>query len=495
MVLSDKLLKAREYEEKKRAEVPKEQRPAFHFSVPVGWMNDPNGFSMYNGEYHLFYQYYPYDTSWNSMHWGHAKSDDFVKWEYLPAALAPDQDYDGAGVFSGSALQEEEQQILMYTGVEEKKDADGRIQVRQTQCIAVGDGSDYQKLDCNPVITADQLPKGSSLVDFRDPKIWKEGQTYYAVVGSRHEDGSGQIALFSSENVRDWKLCRILDRCENQYGKMWECPDFFPLGEKQVLVVSPQDMQAEGLEFHNGNGTAFLSGIYEKETMDFHREAVQAVDYGLDFYAPQTMETEDGRRVMIAWMQSWDNQMCPEGFTWSGMMTVPRELSVRDGRICQNPVRELEKYRSNEVSFQKLCVENETELDGIGGRILDMTLEIAGGDYEQFVIKLAADNRYHSDIIYDRGKGMLTFDRTYSGWCRDVASSRSMYVKNDDGRLKLRILMDRYSVEIFVNDGEQAMTSLIYTPQSAGRIVFEARGKAEIDLVKYELVKYELMQE
>lgn len=123
--MSELLEKARAYERKAAEKAGDCSRPAFHFSNPVGWMNDPNGFSEYKGEHHLFYQYYPYATQWNSMHWGHAKSRDFIKWEYLPAALAPDCAYDNFGVFSGSAIEDGERQVLIYTGVEENRPANG----------------------------------------------------------------------------------------------------------------------------------------------------------------------------------------------------------------------------------------------------------------------------------------------------------------------------------------------------------------------------------
>ena len=198
------------------------------------------------------------------MHWGHAVTEDLIRWKYLPAALAPDQPYDADGVFSGGAVEHQGRQCLLYTGVSEISLPNGKRAVRQKQCLAVGDGVNYEKYAGNPVISADLLPEGSSLEDFRDPKVWEEDGTYYMVVGSRHADGSGQILLYSSENLTEWKFETVLDRCRNRYGKMWECPDFFPLDDKQVLMVSPQDMQAEGLEFHNGNGTMFLAGTYDR---------------------------------------------------------------------------------------------------------------------------------------------------------------------------------------------------------------------------------------
>lgn len=485
--MSGKLSKARAYEKEAVAKTSKEQRPVFHFSAPVGWLNDPNGFSMYQGQYHLFYQYNPYATHWDSMHWGHAVSRDFVRWEYLPAALAPDRDYDNFGVFSGGAVEADGKQVLMYTGVEETLLPDGTKQIRQNQCLAVGDGMDYEKVPANPVITADMLPEGSSREDFRDPKIWKEDGRYYAAVASRHADGSGQIALFSSEDLSDWKFDTILDRSENQCGRMWECPDFFALGDRRILMISPQDMQAKELEIHNGNNNLFLVGTYDKDTQKFERLGVQPCDYGLDFYAAQTMETEDGRRVMIGWMQSWDNHMCPPDFAWSGMMTLPRELSLVNGRVCQRPVREIEGYRKNPVRHDLVEIGQETALDGVEGRTVDLTIDLEDGDYETFEVKVAASQDYFSSIVYDRREDTVTFDRTYSGYGRDVISRRSMKVKDQGGKLKLRVLLDRYSVEIFVNDGEQAMTSLIFTPQDGTGIRFRAKGRAVASVCKYEI--------
>ena len=142
-MISSELEKAREFEEREGRKVSEEERPVFHFSPLTGWLNDPNGFSYHDGKYHLFYQYHPYDSHWGPMHWGHAVSDDLIGWEHLPCAMAPDQPYDGAGCFSGSALTlPDGRHLLMYTGCDaEKTDSIGRW--CQTQCIAVSSGSEY----------------------------------------------------------------------------------------------------------------------------------------------------------------------------------------------------------------------------------------------------------------------------------------------------------------------------------------------------------------
>ena len=146
--MSEMLEKARKYEDEQGKKIKAEDRPAFHVSPYIGWMNDPNGFSYYQGEYHLFYQYHPYDTHWNSMHWGHVVSKDLLHWEYLPAALAPDEDYDKIGCFSGSAIElEDGRQLLIYTAVDQEKMEDGTVRDIQTQAVAVGDGKNYKKYE------------------------------------------------------------------------------------------------------------------------------------------------------------------------------------------------------------------------------------------------------------------------------------------------------------------------------------------------------------
>ncbi len=486
--VSEKLLLARNYEKEQLKSIPESSRPVFHVSSPVGWINDPNGFSVFKKEYHLFYQYHPYTTQWGPMHWGHCKSKDFIRWEQLSAALAPDAIFDSHGCFSGSAVEEDGKHILLYTGVVESNEH-GSHNVYQEQCVAFGDGIDYVKAENNPVITADMLPVGSSFVDFRDPKIWKEDDVFYAIVGSRNEDGSGQLALFQSSNALEWSFINIIDKCANEYGKMWECPDFFPLDGKQVVILSPQDMKAKDLEYHNGNGTMYFIGNYNKINNVFIRETNYAIDYGLDFYAPQTLLTEDGRRVMIGWMQSWDNYLTPNYLKWSGMMTIPRELKLRDGRLIQNPVQEIENYYKNNISYIDLKIVGKQRLEGVVGRTIDMTVELIENNCNMFHIIVAENQEYQTSISFDMKKNIVLFNRIYSGLPRDIIGERKMVVKNQNGKLKLRILLDKYSVEIFANDGEQAMTSLIYTPLEADGIMFKAEnGMATINVTKYDVI-------
>ena len=492
-MISEKLQKARDFETAAMQQIPDTDRPAFHVTGNVGWINDPNGFSCYQGEYHLFYQYHPYDNNWGPMHWGHVKTKDFIRWERLPIAMAPDMEYDHYGCFSGSAVETPDgKHLLMYTGVQKLLQDDGNYQEFQTQCIAIGDGVTYEKISQNPVLTGADVPEGNSAKDFRDPKLWydSEEKCYYSVVGNRTSDGSGAVLLFRSENGIDWQFVTTLDASQNQYGKMWECPDFFSLDGEHVLFVSPQEMKRMGYEFHIGNGTVCLMGDYNKESHVFDRKRVHTIDYGLDFYAPQTTDTPDGRRIMIGWMQNWATcRSQPENVRWFGEMALPRELSIRDGRLYQVPVRELESYHKNPISYQNVCVNEETQLEGIRGRILDMTITVRPGEgrgYERFKLNLAQGDDNVTSVIYNPNTGLVTFDRTDCGFNYDIVNERSFLVKEGQ-ELKIRVVMDRYSIELFFNDGAAAATAMIYTPQEHDAISFEAEGSALIDVEKYDL--------
>lgn len=492
---SQTLREARKYEEASEKMIAKEDRPDFHLCARTGWMNDPNGFSYYAGKYHMFYQYHPYDSHWGPMHWGHAVSEDLLHWEYLPAALAPDEFYDRDGCFSGSAIElPDGKQLLMYTGVFKEPQRNGGFCERQTQCLAVGDGVDYEKYADNPVLDEKDLPQGGSKYDFRDPKMWrrKDG-TYCCVIGNRPADGSGQILLYTSPDAFHWSFKKVLIANNNRIGKMWECPDFFELDGKWVLLTSPQDMLPEGFEYHNGNGTLCVIGDFDETTDSFTERCHQSIDYGIDFYAPQTVLTKDGRRVMIGWMQNWDtcSMRAPEQ-PWFGQMSLPRELHIKNGRLFQNPIRELDELRCNKTAHSDVNFSGTISLEGIQGRRIDMELTLRPGDaediYQKFAVRFAQNDTYHTSLSFRPRESILKIDRKFSGSRRAIIHQRRSLVNSEKGCLKMRLILDRFSVEVFVNDGEQVLSSVICTEQEAQGITFFADGKVAMDVVKYDLL-------
>jgi len=494
---SQTLREARKYEETVEKSIAKEERPDFHLCSRVGWMNDPNGFCYYNGMYHLFYQYYPYESKWGPMHWGHAVSKDLLHWEYLPAALAPDEIYDRDGCFSGSALTlPDGRHLLVYTSVIKERQEDGVIRDIQTQSLAVGDGLDYEKYEKNPILDEKDLPEGASRFDFRDPKVWQNADgTYSCVFGSALADGDGQILLYGSRDGFQWEFQKVLVSNNGRFGRMWECPDFFPLDGKWVLLASPTDMLPQGFEYHNGNGTLCLIGDYEEKTDTFTAQHSQSIDYGIDFYAPQTVLSPDGRRIMIGWMQNWDTcgLRTSEHPLWYGQMSLPRELSVKNGRLYQNPVRELHSLRGAGVSYKQVPVTGTVHLEGIKGRRIDLELLIRPGEgerlYRKFAVRFAQDETYYTSLSFRPEESVLKIDRKFSGSRRAIIHQRRCLVNHTNGCLKLRLILDRFSVEVFVNGGEQVMTATMYTPKEADGILFLADGAVCMDVVNYELIE------
>lgn len=481
---------AQTYEQMHLAEADK-YRPRFHVTGGIGWINDPNGFSVYNGEYHLFHQYHPYSTEWGPMHWGHLKTKDFIRWERLPIALAPDSAFDGAGCYSGNAIETaDHKQLLIYTGVVKEFDENGTmLRELQQQCVAVGDGIHYEKYAGNPVIPAESLPQGSVASDFRDPKVFYDGDRLYCLVANKAEDGLGRILLYESTDGFRWNYVKIFAKNDGRYGTMWECPDFFSLDDTDILVISPMEMQAEGLEFHAGHGVIAFCGAYDRENKKFREDHVQALDYGMDFYAPQTLTAPDGRRIMIGWMRNWETTFLKHGDApIYGAMTLPRELSLRNGRIHVNPVRELERYHANPVHLEKAHVKDLASFDGIAGRFLDMTVTVAEADYSFFKLRLCRAENREAVITYRPSENSITVDRTLASMPFDTLNMRSFPVDYHNGFLRLRVVMDLDSIELFVNDGERVCSFIVYDDLKADGIAFEASSEVSMQIDKYDIL-------
>ena len=544
-MISEKLKKIREYEEKAAAQIPEADRPFFHFSPRVGWLNDPNGFSFYGGKYHLFYQYHPYSSYWGPMHWGHAVSSDMISWEYLPAAMAPDTEYDKSGCFSGTAITlPDGGQLLMYTGCgDSSEDPLAKGRWLQTQCVAVSketdNGIEFVKFEGNPVIKAGNLPEDCDPYEFRDPYLWRAADgTYRALVAAGrtgeigkdgnylHEKGT-QLILFRSDDCFEWEFGKVMFEDHRRIGVMWECPNFFDLDGKHILIASPMDMHAEADEavgsvrFPQGSNVCCIAGEYDEKTEIFTPDGgYEPVDIGLDFYAPQVMKAPDGRLIMIGWMQdpkygnfadAGDDLTGPglqyavpvehpdgyihgpEGSRIFGQMTVPRELKFRDGKLYQWPVRELCGYRKNRLDYDGVLLKDEERrFDGISGRAIELEVEMAPYEvgaplYREFTIDFAKDEDHFIRLSYKPARSLITIDRSRSGQCSEITARRSYRAKYSYGSLSLRILIDKWSAEVFVNGGEQVMSLTYYTPPEADGISFAAEGSVQMDVTAYQL--------
>ena len=487
------LQKARKYEVEAEKKIAVEERPSFHLSPRTGWMNDPNGFVYFGGKYHLFYQYYPYGTFWGPMHWGHAVSKDLLHWDFLPAAIAPDSKNDKEGCFSGCGIETDDGQLaLIYTGVKRNKRAESKKV--QIQCLAVGDGVNFHK-NKNAVIDSSQVPDGCSIEDFRDPKVVRtEDGSFNLYAVNRNEEGKGQVLVYKSSDLECWEFCGCFLKNDFELGIMWECPDFFSLDEKSVLMLSTQDVvQSEVLD--PGSAGVCLIGNYDEVSYKFEKEKIQQIDRGLDFYAQQTVLTPDGRRVMIGWMQNWDilNYRLKNA-KWFGQMSVPREIKIENGCLLQSPIREIEQYRQNRKEIKSLRIEDEKQdVSQIKGNHLDITLTVKkyDTDLSYFAINLFEGtfegNGHYARVYYDFVRGKAGVDRSHAGVKNALLCERYCSYNPVNGALELRIIVDSNSVEVFWGRGELAMSMCVYDEKCGSGVSVEALGSAEIDITSYEI--------
>ncbi len=435
------------------SEEQKKLLPRFHFSSPCGWINDPNGFCFFDGEFHLFAQWHPYSTQWGPMHWCHASSKNLVKWSALPPALAPDSKADSEGCFSGSAIEKDGKLLIAYTGVSKKSDS-----AIQNQCAAFFDGKEFAKSDLNPILTADEIPFEYDAEHFRDPKIWRDGGKFFLAAALKKKDGRGALVIFESADFEKWNFLGIADEEKTSQSAMWECPDLFSLGGKSVLIFSPQEMRGEKEGgFNEGNNTVYLLGEFKKDECKFVRENPNftMLDLGIDFYAAQTMQDLSGRRIMIAWMQNWDSYNTPKNYLWSGMMTFPRELKIENGKLIQTPVREIENFYGKKIDG-KISGERKFSLRHCA---LNLRIVPKCGEREKLNAKIGGENQF-AFFEFDGGKMELSFNRENTIDGGGAMNKKSIRVApGENGELNLLCLIDTSSVEIFINGGEKVFTN------------------------------------
>lgn len=451
----------------KTSEVPfanDKQRPIFHMMPPANWMNDPNGPIYYKGEFHLFYQYNPAGAFWGDMHWGHAVSKDMIHWEHLPIALAPSEYYDKDGVFSGCVVINETVPTIIYTGIPNLKKG---IEV---QCVATSKNMiTWEKSNENPIIEAP--PEELETTGFRDPFVWEEKDCWYMVLGSGIKGVGGTVLLYRSNNLTEWEYVNPIYIGENKELKdMWECPNFFKLEDKYVLIVSPYGK------------VVYWVGKYEN--YQFVPEKKGYVDLGDSYYAPNSFIDDKGRRIIWGWLKEQRNEEVQKAAEWSGVMSIPRELFLRnDGNLGMKPVEELKDIRGKHEYLSDLIVSPDSVnlLDMQGDR-LEIIAEVEKGDASSFslLVRKSPDNSEYTEIICDMYNHNLSIDTKKSSLSQEVKKKVSGdYYNFDRGNndlIKLHIFVDKSIVEVFVND-RTCITARVYpTRDDSIGIDFLARG-------------------
>ncbi|MCC8069211.1 MAG: glycoside hydrolase family 32 protein [Ruminococcus sp.] len=439
-VRSKNLLKACETLENNTSKDIK-YRPKYHISPKVGWLNDPNGLCQYNGLYHIFYQYSPFDTKPGLNYWGHCTTKDFIHYEYHQPALCSDEKFDCHGVYSGSALVENGQMNIFYTGnVKQVGNFNYITNGREHNLVKVTSKDGFTFNGKHLVMTNSDYPKDVTC-HVRDPKVWKEDDTYYMVLGARRIDDVGEALIYQSSDLETWKLINRLTTKE-KFGYMWECPDIYNFNDVKILAVSPQGVEPLGYKYNNiyQSGYFIIDGNFKGE---YKLSEFTELDNGFDFYAPQSFVDDNGRRILIGWLglPDIDEYYSNPTKDWVHMLTIPRELSFKDGKVHQQPLEELKRLRKSTNNF--MCSSERTFNIGTSFEL------IVEGLTNDFTIQLNDAIISYSEKVFKLEFGKSGMGRTF----------RAIQI---DRVYKVQIFCDKSSLEIFLNDGENVLSSRFY---------------------------------
>lgn len=421
----------------------KQKIDQIHLKAPGNWINDPNGFIYFNGEYHLFYQHFPYGPRWGTMHWGHAVSKDLTSWEHQEIALFPSQYADKNGCFSGSAIEEDGKLYLFYTGVRYEivnpKDIHSCLcdAFESTQLmIHSEDGYHFDNFKGKTIIIPPiQEATLGDRTHTRDPKVWKgHDGAWYLIIGSTTKQEGGKLLFYRSDNLKDWQYVNQVSK-NNTLGWMWECPDLFEVDQHEVLIFSPMGLLKD-TDGHENQAICMLVDFDETTCQLTMPDDYQFLDYGLDLYAPQSTTDAKGRRVVIAWArmpESVDNK-------WNGLFCMPRLVEVENQHIY---------FRLHPHLKEKFCKEIQTvdEANKAGYHIQielenNETITIGGYQISKKNHKLYADRTQVCPVVPHAAMQFETPE-----------------IKEGN---RLDIYVDENLIEIYINDGEYTMTHVVY---------------------------------
>lgn len=429
----------------------------YHIMPESGWLNDPNGLCQYHGTYHIYYQYSPFDVEGKTKLWGHVTSKDLLNFKQEEPILFPDSRCDERGVYSGSAFIEDDIIHYFYTGNVKLMDKayDFINAGREQNLIHVESKDGYHVSEKEWLLHNEDYPHDMSC-HVRDPKIYKQNDHYYMVLGARDQASHGCVLVFESTNLKDWAYHMRFEK--DNFGYMWECPDLFDLQGEQYLITCPQGLSQTGYQYQNVYQCGYFPIKVDFTNQTYTMKAFHELDYGFDFYAPQSFEDEQGRRILIGWMGlpdiDYTNPTTAHG--WQHALTIPRVLTSKDGVIYQTPVEELHQLR---VSSFTSTIEGFQECNGLYDRY-ELAIDIEKQD--DFVLQL----RKGAYLSYDSDKHLLCLSFEACGYGRDKRYVEVEHLEN------VLIYADHSSLEIFVNDGAIVLTSRVYTAHEDNEVRF-----------------------
>ena len=427
-------------------------RPRYHFLPAANWMNDPNGVIQWDGRYHLFFQYNPDGAYHANVHWGHAVSDDLVRWRELPIAIAPTPDSpDQGGIFSGCMVNDGGTPTAIYTGVNDDYTV-------QTQCLATGnhDLTQWTKHPRNPVIGCAPDHLGQTH-DFRDPYVWRAGDSWYLTVSSHIVGVGGAVLLYRSANLVDWQYLHPLYVGEKaRSGRNFECANFFPLGDKWMLIVSAQ------LD-HAPSTTLFWVGRFEHERFVPEHEGIYDAGYS---YASLVHQDDANRWLIYSWIREGRSKGEQLAAGWTGVQAIPRVLSLDSAnRLISQPAPAVESLRGPRQRFSASDLRDAAlEIDDLS---LDIEAAMDANAAAQCGMELACGGDKLA-LVYERNTRTLQVRRQYQ---RDEPAIDSqtqgiVHALDPGENLELRLLLDGSVLEVIAN-GRTRLTSRFYPAGAA----------------------------
>ena len=421
----------------------------YHIMPTSGWVNDPNGLCQFKGVYHIYYQYSPFDVNGKLKLWGHITTEDFIKYQEHEPVLYPDFRYDQNGVYSGSAVVRNGKINYFYTGNVKHLDGDYDYIMtgREQNLIACSSEDGFNFSEKELIMTNTDFPSNLSL-HVRDPKVYHKNGIDYMAIGARDDNSTGCILVLKGKDLKDWE-CHTVIYSDEKFGYMWECPDLFDLNGETVLVTCPQGVPEEGYIYKNVHQNGYFLVNGDLESKDVNLSEFRLLDYGFDFYAPQSFEDESGRRILVGWMgipdADYTNRTTENG--WQHALTMPRELILKDGIIYQRPVEEIKALRGNMRTF---AADEFKDLE-----VENLSFELCA-EFEKcngFKLNLRND----ISLSFDKSKGLIELNMGESGCGRDARYAYCDEIRNID------VYSDTSAFEIFINDGEIVFTTRAYT--------------------------------
>ncbi len=451
------------------------RRLRFHLMPKTGWMNDPNGLCQLDGIYHIYYQYTPFEPTGELKLWGHYTTRDFIHYEDDGPVLFPDSDMDAHGAYSGSAYTEEGTAHYFYTGnlkFFDRDDYDYINSGRGSNVITFTSRNGHDFSEKKLLMTNRDYPADMSN-HVRDPKVFRFGTYYYMVLGARDRESRGMVLLYRSVDLEHWTFRKRI-AADERFGYMWECPDLFQLEGQWFLSCCPQGVEPQGIDYENVHQNVWMKLDCDFDANEYQITDIHLMDRGFDFYAQQTFEDEKGRRILIGWMgipdADYSNPTTDSG--WQHALTIPRELTVRGGRLIQQPLEELKLLRQEPVQLP-FGGENSSENISAGNIHTGEDPSVRQLVYEA-VVEFDRCGTMHmilrEGITLSYCDHILTLDLGEYGAGRTVRSVRLERLEH------LQIFADTSSVEIFVNHGEEVFTSRIYSLKGMLSVGGECEG-------------------